>query len=178
MSRSLNRSRVTLPLLALLLVSACGLRPMQTSGGDRATSGGDNSGSFSDAFVPGQTGNWLFEQDELASTAITNEQLVITIAAPNTIQYATLGDQEFADFVLEVDTWPTKTDAVAAIKQATRGLGAHATLDSSSSPEARRQAVQCVRTWGSACFVGEGGQDELTDKVEQRNQPFGKKGLK
>ncbi len=56
---------------------------------------------------------------------------------------------------------PTKTDAVAAIKQATRGLGAHATLDSSSSPEARRQAVQSVRTWGSACFVGEGGQVTL-----------------
>jgi threonine dehydrogenase-like Zn-dependent dehydrogenase len=56
---------------------------------------------------------------------------------------------------------PKTTDAVAAIKQATRGLGAHATLDSSSSPEARRQAVQSVRTWGSACFVGEGGQVTL-----------------
>ncbi len=53
---------------------------------------------------------------------------------------------------------PSKTDAVQAIKQLTDGLGAHATLDASSSPEARRQCVQSVRTWGKACLVGEGGQ--------------------
>lgn len=53
---------------------------------------------------------------------------------------------------------PSKVDPVAAIRQLTNGLGAHATLDASSSPEARRQAVQCLRTWGKACFVGEGGQ--------------------
>jgi 2-desacetyl-2-hydroxyethyl bacteriochlorophyllide A dehydrogenase len=53
---------------------------------------------------------------------------------------------------------PLETDAVAAIKQLTHGLGAHATLDASSSAEARRQCVQSVRTWGKACLVGEGGQ--------------------
>jgi threonine dehydrogenase-like Zn-dependent dehydrogenase len=47
-------------------------------------------------------------------------------------------------------------DVVGAIRAATHGLGAHASLDASSSPVARRQAVQCVRTWGKACFVGEG----------------------
>ena len=56
---------------------------------------------------------------------------------------------------------PSTTDAVAAIRQLTRGLGAHASLDASSSPEARKQAVQCVRTWGKACFVGEGGTVSL-----------------
>ena len=56
---------------------------------------------------------------------------------------------------------PTETDPVAAIRDATHGLGAHATLDASSSPEARRQAVQSVRTWGKACFVGEGGSVTL-----------------
>ena len=50
----------------------------------------------------------------------------------------------------------TTNDVVAAIKDATHGLGAHLSLDCSSSPQARRQAVQCVRTWGKACFVGEG----------------------
>ena len=44
-----------------------------------------------------------------------------------------------------------------AIRALTHGLGAHASLDASSSPEARKQAVQCVRTWGKACYVGEGG---------------------
>jgi threonine dehydrogenase-like Zn-dependent dehydrogenase len=47
-------------------------------------------------------------------------------------------------------------DVVQAIRDATHGRGAHASLDASSSPEARRQAVRCVRTWGKACFVGEG----------------------
>jgi threonine dehydrogenase-like Zn-dependent dehydrogenase len=52
---------------------------------------------------------------------------------------------------------PTKTpDVVQAIRDLTHGRGAHASLDASSSPNARAQAVRCVRTWGKACFVGEG----------------------
>ena len=43
-----------------------------------------------------------------------------------------------------------------AIRDLTGGLGADLSLDASSSPLARRQAVRCVRTWGKACFVGEG----------------------
>src|SRR5690606_19293930 len=65
------------------------------------------------------------------------------------------------EFGADVTINPKDTDVVAAIKQATHGLGAHATLDSSSSPQARRQAVQSVRTWGKACFVGEGGEVTL-----------------
>ena len=46
---------------------------------------------------------------------------------------------------------------VQAIKDATEGgRGAHLSMDASSSPQARAQAVKCVRTWGKACFVGEG----------------------
>ncbi|MFN0162628.1 MAG: zinc-dependent alcohol dehydrogenase family protein [Burkholderiales bacterium] len=56
---------------------------------------------------------------------------------------------------------PAKVDALKAIKDLTRGLGAHASIDASSSPQARRQAVQCVRTWGKACYVGEGGNVDL-----------------
>jgi threonine dehydrogenase-like Zn-dependent dehydrogenase len=47
-------------------------------------------------------------------------------------------------------------DVVGAIREATGGRGAHRALDASSSPQARAQAVRCVRTWGKACFVGEG----------------------
>jgi threonine dehydrogenase-like Zn-dependent dehydrogenase len=47
-------------------------------------------------------------------------------------------------------------NVVQAIRDLTHGRGAHASLDASSSPEARAQAVRCVRTWGKACFVGEG----------------------
>jgi threonine dehydrogenase-like Zn-dependent dehydrogenase len=57
---------------------------------------------------------------------------------------------------------PSQTnDVVGAVKNLTHGRGAHASLDASSSPQARREAVRCVRTWGSACFVGEGGEVTL-----------------
>jgi threonine dehydrogenase-like Zn-dependent dehydrogenase len=49
----------------------------------------------------------------------------------------------------------TVENVVSAIRDVTRGLGAHATLEVSSSPAARREAVQSVRTWGRACFVGD-----------------------
>lgn len=50
----------------------------------------------------------------------------------------------------------TAGNVVQAIRDLTHGRGAHLSLDASSSPEARAQAVRCVRTWGKACFVGEG----------------------
>jgi D-arabinose 1-dehydrogenase-like Zn-dependent alcohol dehydrogenase len=51
---------------------------------------------------------------------------------------------------------PKSGDMVAAI-----GEGAHKTLDASSAPEARAAAVRSVRSWGTACFVGERGQVTL-----------------
>jgi len=62
-----------------------------------------------------------------------------------------------ADVVLD----PRGNDTVAAIRELTRGEGAHKTLDCSSSPQARAEAVRAVRTWGTACFVGEGGDVTL-----------------
>jgi threonine dehydrogenase-like Zn-dependent dehydrogenase len=53
------------------------------------------------------------------------------------------------------------TDTVAAIRKLTHGEGAHKTLDASSAPEARAAAVRAVRSWGTACFVGERGQVTL-----------------
>jgi threonine dehydrogenase-like Zn-dependent dehydrogenase len=50
----------------------------------------------------------------------------------------------------------TTENVVQAIRELTHGRGAHLSLDASSSPAARAQAVKCVRTWGKACFVGEG----------------------
>src|SRR5258706_31360 len=50
---------------------------------------------------------------------------------------------------------------VAAIRELTHGEGADKTLDASSAPEARAAAVRSVRSWGTACFVGERGQVTL-----------------
>jgi len=61
------------------------------------------------------------------------------------------------EFGADVLINPLKTEnVVQAIKDVTHGRGAHASIDASSSPLARAQAVRCVRTWGKACFVGEG----------------------
>ncbi|HEX7812684.1 MAG TPA: zinc-binding dehydrogenase [Burkholderiales bacterium] len=61
------------------------------------------------------------------------------------------------EFGADVLINPAKTEnVVQAIRDLTHGRGAHASLDASSSPKARADAVRCVRTWGKACFVGEG----------------------
>jgi threonine dehydrogenase-like Zn-dependent dehydrogenase len=52
-------------------------------------------------------------------------------------------------------------DPVGMIKELTAGLGADLSFEASGAPAARRQAVQCLRTWGKACFVGEGGEVSL-----------------
>ena len=56
---------------------------------------------------------------------------------------------------------PLGNDPVSAIRELTHGEGAHKTLDCSSSPEARAAAVRATRTWGTACYVGEGGEVTL-----------------
>src|SRR5262249_33119613 len=56
---------------------------------------------------------------------------------------------------------PAVGDVVAAIRDLTHGEGAHKTLEASSAPNARAAAVRAVRSWGTACFVGERGQVTL-----------------
>ena len=62
-----------------------------------------------------------------------------------------------ADAVLD----PMSNDPVAEIRALTHGEGAHKTLDCSSNPEARAATVRAARSWGTACFVGEGGNVTL-----------------
>jgi threonine dehydrogenase-like Zn-dependent dehydrogenase len=51
-----------------------------------------------------------------------------------------------------------RTDMVlAAINDLTHGVGADLSLDTSGAAEGRLTAVRSVRRWGTACFVGEGG---------------------
>jgi 2-desacetyl-2-hydroxyethyl bacteriochlorophyllide A dehydrogenase len=47
-------------------------------------------------------------------------------------------------------------DALKQIKDLTGG-GPQLSLDTSGSPKARATAVKCLKKWGKACFVGEGG---------------------
>jgi 2-desacetyl-2-hydroxyethyl bacteriochlorophyllide A dehydrogenase len=52
---------------------------------------------------------------------------------------------------------PGSNDPVAAIKELTHGRYADLTLDTSSNPEARLNAIRSTKVWGTMCFVGEGG---------------------
>ncbi len=70
-----------------------------------------------------------------------------------------------ADVAIKVD----ETDPVEAIRDLTGGLGAECTMDCSSSPTARSQAIQAARKWGRMAFVGEGG-DVTIDVSSEMNR--------
>ena len=53
---------------------------------------------------------------------------------------------------------PGSNDPVAAIRDLTHGRYADLTLDTSSNPEARLNAIRATKVWGTMCFVGEGGE--------------------
>ena len=65
------------------------------------------------------------------------------------------------DFGAEIVLDGKTNDIVTAIRDLTHGEGAHKTLDCSSAPDARAAVVRAVRSWGTACFVGERGQVTL-----------------
>jgi threonine dehydrogenase-like Zn-dependent dehydrogenase len=52
---------------------------------------------------------------------------------------------------------PAADDPVAALKELTRGEGVDLALDCSGAEPARAAAIRATRTWGTVCFVGEGG---------------------
>jgi threonine dehydrogenase-like Zn-dependent dehydrogenase len=52
---------------------------------------------------------------------------------------------------------PRRDDAVGALKSLTHGAGADYALDTSGTADGRLIAVRATRPWGTACFVGEGG---------------------
>ena len=93
----------------------------------------------------------------LSSTQLAKEMGARVIALDVSEERRQLALDFGADEVID----PLSNDVVSAIKDLTHGEGAHKSLDCSSNSEARTQAVQCVRTWGSACFVGEGGHVNL-----------------
>jgi hypothetical protein len=103
----IGRSPDSRPRLAILALGLFlfGLMPLACTGlpvGGGAA-GGSAAPIYRDAFIPGQSGKWLLEGDELGSTALVNEQLLVSVKTPNTMQFATLQEPAFSDFVLEVD---------------------------------------------------------------------------
>ncbi len=59
------------------------------------------------------------------------------------------------------DLVPFSKETTKEIAELTKGEGVDLSLECSSAPAARQAAVRCVKTWGTACFVGEGGEVTL-----------------
>src|SRR4051812_36666292 len=93
----------------------------------------------------------------LSATVIGAAMGARVIAVETSPERMKLAEQFGADAVLNA----TKEDPVEAIKELTRGEGADLALDCTGHAAARRAAVRCVRTWGTACYVGEGGDVTL-----------------
>jgi len=79
------------------------------------------------------------------------------IAVETSAERIKLAEQFGADATIDA----SKEDAVAALKDLTRGVGVDLALDCTGAAAARRAAVRCVKTWGTACYVGEGGDVTL-----------------
>jgi threonine dehydrogenase-like Zn-dependent dehydrogenase len=93
----------------------------------------------------------------LSATLLGNAMGARVIAVETTPERLKLARDFGADAVVDA----SKEDAVKAIQDLTRGEGVALALECSGAAPARRAAVRCVRTWGTACYVGEGGDVTL-----------------
>ena len=89
----------------------------------------------------------------LSATQLAHEMGARVIALDTSDERLVRAKELGADTILNPKN---HENVVQAIRDLTHGRGAHLSHDASSSPQARAQAVRCVRTWGKACFVGEG----------------------
>lgn len=83
-------------IVGLLLLAACA-----DATGVPGAQGADVL--YADGFVAGETGNWVIEGDNAGQTAVSDEQLVIELSDNNIMQFTTLPDVTFDNFILEVD---------------------------------------------------------------------------
>jgi threonine dehydrogenase-like Zn-dependent dehydrogenase len=93
----------------------------------------------------------------LSATQLAHAMGARVIALDISPERRLLATEMGADLTID----PTTVDPVEAILDATRGEGADKTVDASSSPQARAQAVRATRAWGACCYVGEGGEVTL-----------------
>ncbi|MFZ0544443.1 MAG: family 16 glycoside hydrolase [Candidatus Promineifilaceae bacterium] len=63
----------------------------------------DSGVLLSESFAIGDTADWFTEADDLGMTAVLNERMLVEVNAQNTIQYTTLQDRAFSNFLLEVE---------------------------------------------------------------------------
>ena len=93
----------------------------------------------------------------LSATVIGVAMGARVIAVETSPERMKLAEQFGADAVINA----SQEDPVAALKDLTSGKGVDLALECSGAAAARRAAVRAVRTWGTACYVGEGGDVTL-----------------
>ena len=59
--------------------------------------------AFEDDFSDPLSGQWQLEGDQLGQTAIVDGRLLLKVNTPATVQYVTLENRVFSDFIVEVD---------------------------------------------------------------------------
>lgn len=93
----LSFQRRPLSLLAILggmvWLSSCGEIPALIG----------NEALLVDSFTPGETANWLLENDGLGENRLEDGRLFIKIEQPYTVQYATLRSPEYINYAAEVE---------------------------------------------------------------------------
>jgi threonine dehydrogenase-like Zn-dependent dehydrogenase len=89
----------------------------------------------------------------LAATQLGTAMGARVIAIDMTKERLKFAQELGADVVLD----PSADDPVAMLKDLTHGEGVSLALDCSGAEAARSAAIKATRTWGTVCFVGEGG---------------------
>src|SRR5690349_22847047 len=84
----------------------------------------------------------------LSATVIGVAMGARVVAIETSAERLKLAKEFGADAVIDT----SKEDAVQALKDLTDGAGVDLAIECSSAPAARRAAVRCVRTWGTACY--------------------------
>jgi len=93
----------------------------------------------------------------LSATVIGVAMGARVIAIETSPERMKLAEEFGADAVVNA----SQEDPVAALKELTGGAGVDLSIDCTGVAAARRAAVRCVKTWGTACYVGEGGDVTL-----------------
>jgi threonine dehydrogenase-like Zn-dependent dehydrogenase len=93
----------------------------------------------------------------LSATLLGAKMGARVIAVETNRERLALAKQFGADALVDA----SRDDAVKALKDLTRGEGVDLALECSSAAAARQAAVRAVKTWGTACYVGEGGDVAL-----------------
>jgi threonine dehydrogenase-like Zn-dependent dehydrogenase len=93
----------------------------------------------------------------LSATLLGTAMGARVIAVETGAERLKLAEEFGADETIDAST----EDVSKKIAELTKGQGADLALDCTGVAAARRAAVRCVKTWGTACYVGEGGDVTL-----------------